>query len=255
MPLTSAAVDALRDATMTETTLTLPQVGSKAYAELKKVIERTGGRWVRKLGTHVYDVDPRPIIAEIIETGDMPRDASKDAAFFRTPPEIAEKLVYYAGLLNPAPMRVLEPSAGDGALADAAREVYPWRVLDLVCVEPDAGRHATLVGKGHKAEQTTFEDFAASEPEPFDSVLMNPPFATPGEPVLWAKHVLLAWELVKPGGSLAAVIPSNLDRPHKAVAAVRALVESYGHAEDVPDGAFKVSGTGVSTKLIVIEKS
>jgi hypothetical protein len=255
MPQISQAVrDALRDATMTAATLDLPKVDPKVYKECKTLIERTGGKWVRGKGTHVYAEDPRPVIAEIIETGEMPRDADKDAAFWRTPAKVAERVIYYAGLQDPVPLRVLEPSAGDGALAEAARNVYPWRVLDLVCVEPDARRHAVLLGKGFKAEPSTFEEYAVSEPEPFDAVIMNPPFAVAGHPTLWAEHVVLAFGLLRPGGKLAAVVPDNLSRNGVPMRAVRALVKAHGLVSPLPAGAFKASGTGVNTTLLVLTR-
>lgn len=252
--ITDAARDALRDATMTDTTLTLPQVDRKVYAELKQLIERTGGKWVRKLATHVYETDPRPVIEHIVATGEMPRDADKDAAFFRTPKEVADRLAYCAGLLDPRWQRVLEPSAGDGALAKAARDVYSWRALEIVCVEPDAGRHAKLLDSGFKAEQSTFEEYAATEPEPFDAVLMNPPFAVAGHPVLWAEHVLLAWGLLKEGGKLAAVVPNNLTRGLAPIRQVQALVKAHGYVQSLPEGSFKESGTGVHTVIVALER-
>lgn len=254
--ISDAAREALRGATMTETTLDLPRVAPKVYVEAKKVIERIGGKWNRGKGTHLFEVDPRPLVAEIVATGEMPREVNpdKDAAFWRTPQEVAGRVIYEAGLLNPAPLRVLEPSAGDGALAEAARNVYPSRVLDLVCVEPDAGRHAVLLGKGFKAEQSTFEEYATTEPEPFDSVVMNPPFSAAGRPVLWAEHVLLAWGLLREGGKLAAVVPDHLSRTGAPVRSLRALIEAHGHVASLPQGAFKASGTGVNTAMVVLTK-
>lgn len=255
-PLSPEAMDALRRAEVTASTVVFPdQLPPKVYAEVKKVVERSGGKWNRSAKAHLFVADPRPRIAELLGTGAMPRDATKDAAFFRTPSEIVGLLLTATGPFGGYDVRVLEPSAGDGAIAEQVRALAVPGVgdIDLVCVEPDPQRHAALLAKGFKAEQMTFEDFAATEPEPFDSIVMNPPFATPGHPVLWAEHVLLAYDLLVPGGSLAAIVPNNLDRAGAAVRRVRSLVEDWGDVEPLSEGSFKESGTGVRTALLTLE--
>jgi len=84
--------------------------------------------------------------------------------------------------------------------------------------------------------------------------VMNPPFATPGNPVLWAEHVMLARSLLTPNGMLASVIPAALDRQHRAVAPLRELLyeDGVGSVVDLPPDAFKSAGTGIRTKLLIL---
>jgi hypothetical protein len=56
---------------------------------------------------------------------------------------------------------------------------------------------------------TKFEDFARSNSDSFDQVVMNPPFAVPGNPTIWIDHVLLAEKLLKRGGHLVAISRRN----------------------------------------------
>jgi len=146
----------------------------------------------------------------------------------------------------------LEPSAGDGAIADVV-DGLPYS-RDLVCVEPDEARAAILEGKGYDVAACTLEEYVDATSERFDAVVMNPPFATPGHPVLWAEHVLLARSLLTPNGMLASVIPGNLERQNQVVGQVRDLVyeDGAGSVVDLPADAFKAAGTGVRTKLLVL---
>jgi hypothetical protein len=56
------------------------------------------------------------------------------------------------------------------------------------------------------------------------------------------------------GGTLAAIVPNNTERQHKTVAEVRTLIHKYGWTETLDDDAFKASGTGVRTKMLVLER-
>ena len=81
---------------------------------------------------------------------------------------------------------------------------------------------------------------------------MNPPYANGAVP----DHVLAAWNCLKPGGRLVAILPpawqSRADRKHVFL---RILVEQFeGTWTDNPPGAFKVSGTDVATGILVLDK-
>ncbi len=81
---------------------------------------------------------------------------------------------------------------------------------------------------------------------------MNPPF----EHLADVDHVLRAYELLASGGRLVSVMsPGPFFRESKKCVAFRAWIdEAGGEVIDLPDGSFKESGTGVSSKLLVIDK-
>ncbi|MFI7706534.1 DUF3560 domain-containing protein [Nonomuraea sp. NPDC049480] len=170
-----------------------------------------------------------------------------DSEAFMSPPKVVERVVEAAELQRG--MSVLEPSAGNGALAKAAAaegcevhcvERYPQLSKDLLDVPGIVG--------------LTTGDFLEvppdQYPERFDRVLMNPPFSR-GRDI---QHVRRALRFLKPGGLLVAVmsagVATNQDKP---ATSFRELVEQRGgHIEPLPDGAFATSGTDVRTVLAVI---
>ena len=91
--------------------------------------------------------------------------------------------------------RVLEPSAGDGVLVAAVKAAHPD--AEVTAVECDPGRVALLRRRYGAAWHGTFQDFAdhaSMDPafDPFDAVVMNPPFTEPGDRQAWATHFGLA---------------------------------------------------------------
>lgn len=84
-------------------------------------MERLGGKWVgRKVKAHVFEFDPSEMLSEVIATGAMPE--KNLLAFFRTPVDVANRVVKRASLDSLQPGQAfLEPSAGDGGLLDVAK--------------------------------------------------------------------------------------------------------------------------------------
>lgn len=94
-------------------------------------------------------------------------------------------------------------------------------------------------------------DFLTVEPDPvYDRVVMNPPFGRQAD----IKHVSHALKFLKPGGLLVSVMASSVTfRSNKLTTDFRQLIEERGgHIEELPEGAFKSSGTMVNTVIVVI---
>lgn len=233
------------------------QLDRKDYVAVNEVLENLGGKWSRKDKAHVFPSDPSDALARVLESGQAPRPARTIEGYVPTPAELADGVVYdYAGVQRlPAGARVLEPSAGDGALVRAVLAANPDVVV--TAVEPNAER-ASLIGDDPRVTLVvdTMEAFSASTTERFDVVVMNPPFAMPGQPTVWIDHVKLAWELLAPGGRLVSIVPSGFtfrqDRRH---AEVRELVDAHGGYEPLDPEAFKASGTSVNTVVVWAERA
>lgn len=167
--------------------------------------------------------------------------------FFPTPPALAQRLVQEAGI-EPG-MKVLEPSAGKGDLADLARRAGG----DVDVVELSTTLVPILEAKGHRVVGRDFEAFAAPEGG-YDRIVMNPPFSNG----LDADHVRRAYDMLKPGGRLVAITGEGIHfRQDQKAKDFRAwLAERGGRAEKLPDGSFKSAfrPTGVATRLVVIDK-
>ncbi len=95
-----------------------------------------------------------------------PPDASLSQ--FDTPKAIATRMAQWAGIDRG--MRVLEPSAGLGNLATAAKQLG----ADVRCIEWSKARAQWLERAGFTVTQANFLEVPRGER--FDLVLMNPPF-------------------------------------------------------------------------------
>jgi hypothetical protein len=146
--------------------LTCGQLDRKLYQDVNKALEAIGGKWNRKAQGHIFASDPEAALDNAILTGEV-TPPSKNG-YFPTPKAIAIRLVELAGIIPG--MCVLEPSAGQGGLADF---VPSGCTVDCVEILPD--NVDVLRGKGHNVQQA---DFLQIEPTPiYDIVIMNPPFS------------------------------------------------------------------------------
>lgn len=237
------------------------QLSRSIYTRTNKALEAIGGKWISKEKAHVFgeDVDVSARIEEAIISGEV-TDTKKAYDFFETPRKVALQ-VARAAQIEPG-MKVLEPSAGKGALAIAALDVtyrepgqgVASRPIELDLYELQPELHAILSNDKRLADaQVTCRDFLTLPLNPvYDRVVMNPPFSGQKD----IAHVLHAWAMLKPGGRLAAVMSSGVTfRANKATAAFRVMVHTQkGTITDLPDGSFEESGTGVRTVLVTMEK-
>ena len=168
---------------------------------------------------------------------------------FPTPFALASRMVDLARLQMGA--RVLEPSAGTGAILQALPGVLPFPGNRQTACEVVAFEINPTLADGLKqsglAQTVICADFldCAAVAEQFDAVLMNPPFAN-GDDI---QHIIHALTMLKPGGRLVAICANG----PRQQAALQPLVAQHGGTwEDLPAGTFKGAGTGVNTALIVL---
>lgn len=219
----------------------------KLYLDTAKVLEAAGGKWSKRERAHLFDGDAADAIEPVILTGEI-ASARQQFGYFPTPAPIVQQLLELARI-EPG-MRVLEPSAGRGAIAVAVA-----RAGGLVdCVEIQE-QHADAITEAHHPDITVLvADFLATSPQPvYDLVVMNPPFARQAD----IAHVKHAWEALKPGGLLVAVMSAGVTfRQTQAAVTFRARLEVLGgELHPLPEGAFQESGTGVNTVIAVIPKA
>ena len=230
------------------------QLDRKTYAATNKVLAALGGRWDRRRGGHVFPQGLDVAAALKQALGGQVVDRKKATQAFYTPPEVADRLVAMIDGIDLTEARVLEPSAGHGALIDALFRRDLGAVVHAVEVDASScrvlrERYADRPVEVHEG------DFLAMTPAQlglFDCVIANPPFAKGAD----AAHVTHAWGFVRPGGVLAAIVsPAYTFRRTKAYAAFRELHQRFWVTEDdVEAGAFASSGTNIATKIIVWRK-
>lgn len=217
------------------------------WALLKKVLLTLGGEWkggktqgfLFPANVNGFDrVEHAKATGEILDP--------RLAGFFPTPSELGQVLIDMAHL-RPG-NRVLEPSAGQGALADLI--VLNCPSVDLQLCELLDDNVVVLEKKGYIV---TARDFLKTATMPFfDAVIMNPPFARAAD----IEHVTHAVEFLKQGGIVCAIMSAGVRfREDKKATAFRALVERMGGSiSDNPEGSFLVSGTGVRTITVALPK-
>ena len=166
--------------------------------------------------------------------------------FFPTPEDHANDVIARAGI-EPG-MRVLEPSAGHGALAVAARDAG----ATVDAVELSGELRDILTEKGFNLVGS---DFMATEPAgEYDAVVMNPPFSNDMD----IDHVKHAYAHLKPGGRLVAIVSSMAgERSNNKNKQFKEWLDSLGATEEMmPEGSFKnsMNPTSVRTKIIELQK-
>ena len=162
--------------------------------------------------------------------------------FYASPPEVVRHLLkdirFFPGI------KILEPSAGEGAIlrqlptdADVtAVEFHPVRAayIGAICAN-------FLTWKG---------------PQDFDLVVMNPPF----HGTHFMDHVRKAFDHLKPGGRLRAVLPAsaevNESAKHQAFRAWASKnFDGWGRQwSDLPPESFAASHTNVNTVILELKK-
>lgn len=260
--------DVLARSVITATSVTLPpgQLERKLYEQVNKALAGAGGKWSRKAGAHVFERDPRETLGLAVETGEATNVRATLQAYY-TPPALARRVVELSGVK--AGDRVLEPSVGEGALVLALAEavgpdfdLVAYDIDETACqkcgpVLSDKVDNWALYRRDFLEVRTDDADdpLAVVKPgkvlRPVDVVVMNPPFTGDAD----VRHVTHAWEFVKPGGTLVAIMwPAWHQSPSTAAQrAFAALVRSVGgEVEDVPAGTFE--HTDVATVVVKMRK-
>lgn len=172
---------------------------------------------------------------------------AKIPGYFPTPAPIIARMIEAANIPD-GHVTILEPSAGSGAILDAVHEAHPDALL-YAC-ETHSSLCEVLKLKGYRAQ---YHDFMEVEADPiWDFVLMNPPFEN-GQDMAHVRH---AFDMVKPGGRLVAIMsPGPFYRQDRKAQDFREWFDDLaGEKEDIAAGAFKESGTGVATVMVTICK-
>lgn len=167
-------------------------VSKHVIAEAKSVLESIGGAYCDE-GWYQFDYSPNDVIEEIVASGCIPDQ--KAHQFYPTPENIAIAAVELAAEGATPEMLWLEPSAGQGGLADHLPKDR------TTCVEINALNAKVLELKGFNVTCGDFLQFSGK----FDRIVMNPPFSE-GR---WQAHISHASTLLNKGGRLVAVLPAS----------------------------------------------
>jgi len=223
-------------------TLNCGQLDRKDYLEVNKVLEAFGGKWNRKLKGHLFSDSPIDKLEAIILAGEY--DKPSDYGYFPTPLDLVDRMIALAELTPD--MVVLEPSAGQGAIAGRVARIVGYG--NVHCFELLNDNCEALMKYGFM--KTECCDFLSVEPNPlYDRVIMNPPFSKQQD----IDHVTHALKCLKSGGRLVSIMASGVTfRQNRKTLEFIGLIGNSQIISNPPE-SFKLSGTLINTVMVVVD--
>jgi len=224
--------------------LQLPAQQLQHYDEISQRLGKAGGRYMTGHNKHfVFDegVDCADLLRRLVAGETV--NFQQEYQFFATPEnkaiDAAEEIRKSLGTLRGK--RVLEPSAGTGALANVVRRMG----ADVVVVEAWNVNAIKLRAQGYDVIERDFLSVTPEQIGTFDAVLANPPF-TKNQDV---QHVMHMLQFIRPGGALSAIMSTTwLEGKTKTHAQFKEFLATQDvTVTAIEAGAFKESGTTVPT--------
>lgn len=176
------------------------------------------------------------------------RQGREGADYYATPEPVGFKMVEFADI-KPGE-KVLEPSAGHGAIA----RFFPEQA-DTTMIEPsyDLSQRAGLANGNARIINDQFESLHVNNK--YDAIVMNPPYGNGGK--ISTDHLAKAATHLREGGRIVALLP----RGGMADSRLNQFLNSEQAADlyqvarvNMPSSTFERAGTAVNTQIVVLEK-
>jgi len=226
-------------------TLNCGQLDRNQYLGVNKVLEAMGGKWDRKTKGHIFSNNLNGKLEAILLTGEYNKPA--DYGYFPTPMDLVDTMI---SLVSLSPnMVVLEPSAGQGAIAERVARIVGRDNVHCFELLPD--NCEALMKYGFM--KTECCDFLSVETKPlYDRVIMNPPFSRQQD----IDHVLHALNCLKMGGRLVSIMSSGVTfRENTKTKNFWNVLSNYDNQIlPNPPNSFKLSGTLINTITLIVGK-
>lgn len=224
--------------------LMLPQQQMSEYAAVKRLLETAGAKYVgkRKCFAFPEGQDAQAVLDKLLAKERV--NPKKEFQFFASTQPVVELM--RSNLPDLSGKRVLEPSAGDGVLADLAKSLG----ADVSTVELWEQNVRELRKKGYSPLVKDFLQVTVDELGGFDAILANPPF-TGGQDIEHFMHML---KFLKPGGTLCCVMSTTWQegRQRKQQEFKEFLSKQDVSFDALPPGTFKDSGTSVGALMVTL---
>lgn len=219
------------------------QLSRNEYVQLEKTLINAGAKKVRgKDFKFEFDTEASTIIEELCNGKSI--NIKKEFQFFATPHKLAEKMIYMADLNLYD--RLLEPSAGQGAIVD----LFPKSMESVFLYEIMPLNRKVLEQKGY---QLAGHDFLKSpNSEFYTKIIANPPFSKNQD----IDHVRKMYDVLLKNGRIITIMSNHWrECDNKKETEFREFLKSVSHTiEELPEGTFKESGTNISACLLTIKK-
>jgi len=254
MKLSEQAQAILRQSKTDDNKLYLPgTLDRKMYLEIDAALKAAGGKWNTKAKVHLFDGPAGVAVIDMLSTGEY-LNAQKDLEFYETPDEVADYLVRLADIEGHGPLQILEPSAGKGALIRAIRRAKFGNQHTISACEINPQCIPALRELGVFAWIDSWQNVTPTVM--YDRVIMNPPFSKNQD----IDHVMRAWQFLKPGGILVAIMSTHMMFSEtKKNVEFREFLNKHSTIMNptwfvLPEGSFKSSGTMANTCIIKVQK-
>ncbi|MET8609776.1 class I SAM-dependent methyltransferase [Streptomyces misionensis] len=216
------------------------------YERVNRMLKDVGGRWDgrKSARAHVFPFPVEQFMRDCLTAGEWP--SRFEQGWYPTPPNVVFDMLEHASIR--VGHTVLEPSAGVGSLARPAAE--QMGIVDCVEIDPRRAHVLRELGIARQVIQGDFLDLdPLAIPEPYDRILMNPPFSNA------ITHVMHALGFLKDGGTLLAAMPESVTwHPDRQAREFRKLItDNEGEIVKLPDDAFKPSGADVRAVLLRLD--
>lgn len=229
--------------TVVDGKLQLPKQQLAHYDDISRLMGKAGGRYVTGRKQFVFDqgIDSADVLRRLV-AGDTV-NFQQQYQFFATPEakaiEAVKEVEKTLGTLRGK--RILEPSAGEAALANVARRMG----ADVVAIEAWNVNAIKLRAQGYDVIERDFLSVTPEEIGTFDAVLANPPF-TRNQDIQHAMHM---FQFIRPGGALSIIMSTAwLEGKTKAHAQFKDFLATQDvTVTAIEAGAFAESGTTVPT--------
>lgn len=229
----------------------LPQVTLERseYLQVKKLMESNGAKWNGgKVAGFVCD-HADEVLARL-QSGDL-SDRKKTYQFFATPIEVGKSMARQLCDFKPC-MRVLEPSAGRGALITAFRSVYGEDICPDYCELMPENRRELAEKFGDC--QDVGDDFLTAKglTGQYDRIIANPPF-TKNQDI---RHIRRMYDCLNETGRMVSLCSSHFRfaSDKESVDFRDWLVRVGANVMQLPKNSFRSSGTDTDVVRIVIYK-
>ncbi len=241
MKISDDVIEIIEQGKVEDTNFFLPdiQLERQLYMKVNKVLTLLGGKWNRKTKSHVFVKNIENLIDNTILSGEIV-DIMKELQYFYTPPNIVSQLIKLADIKSTD--RVMEPSAGTGSISKELNELCK---LDVCEVHPEfrdilKEQNMNIVG-------TDFLEY--NPPFKYDKIVANPPF-TRQQDITHVNHMLD----ICSGRIVSVMSAFVLFRENKRTVEFRERINDLnGEFIELPEGAFKESGTMVRTCIVVVD--
>lgn len=222
------------------------ELSREDYLAVKKAIEKNGGKWKggKTFGFVFADRDAADVIDSMVNGF---ADIKKDFQFFATPSDVADLMV--AKLEIQPYEKILEPSAGNGALINAVHRLHNDITIDCYELNPlnrkvlEKMTNVNVLG----------DDFTKRvDKEEYDVIIANPPFSKNQDII----HLMKMWNNLRYGGRIACITSTHwmFANDAKSVEFRDWIIGKYTYQHEFPNGTFKESGTDIATILLILEK-